>query len=67
MQVLFQKRTATKRTWPNHFDISAAGHIDLGEDPITAAIRETKEEIGIDVASNDLQFIGVDRRNRVFA
>jgi isopentenyldiphosphate isomerase len=65
IQVLLQKRTASKRTWPNHFDISAAGHIDLDEDPITAAVRETKEEIGFDVADNDLQFIGVDRRKIV--
>lgn len=62
VQILLQKRAADKRTWPNYYDISAAGHIDLGEDPIVAAIRETKEEIGHDVSDNDLYFIGTDRR-----
>lgn len=62
IQILLQKRAADKRTWPNYYDISAAEHIDLGEDPITAAVRETKEEIGHDVPDTDLRFIGVDRR-----
>lgn len=62
VQILLQKRAANKRTWPNYYDISAAGHIDLGENPITAAIRETREEIGHDVTDTDLHFIGVDRR-----
>lgn len=65
VQILLQKRAADKRTWPNYYDISAAGHIDLGEDPITAAIRETKEEIGHDASDNDLCFIGTDRRHIV--
>lgn len=67
VQVLLQKRAADKRTWPNYYDISAAGHIDLGEDPLTAAVRETQEEIGFDVTVEDLQFIGVDRRNLAVA
>jgi isopentenyldiphosphate isomerase len=62
VEILLQKRASEKRTWPSHYDISAAGHIDLGEDPITAAIRETKEEIGHSVADSDLRFIGTDRR-----
>ncbi|HYH74595.1 MAG TPA: hypothetical protein VD735_01405 [Candidatus Saccharimonadales bacterium] len=28
--VLLQKRAVDKRTWPSRYDISAAGHIDLG-------------------------------------
>lgn len=30
-----------------HVWMSVGGHIDLGEDPITAAIREVKEEVGL--------------------
>jgi isopentenyldiphosphate isomerase len=56
-QVLLQKRSAHMQTWPNYLDISAAGHINPGEDPITAALRETKEEIGLDLQSEDLQVI----------
>lgn len=62
-EVLLQKRAANKRTWPNRFDISAAGHIDLGEEPITAGVRETVEEIGLKVSDNDLALISVQRMN----
>ena len=57
-QILLQKRAADKRTWPNYYDISAAGHIDLGEEPLTAAIREAKEEINLDIDPSDLKFAG---------
>jgi 8-oxo-dGTP pyrophosphatase MutT (NUDIX family) len=38
----------TWRTW----NTSAAGHVDAGEDYESCAIREVKEELGIDVANN---------------
>jgi isopentenyldiphosphate isomerase len=62
IEILLQKRATDKKTWPGRYDISAAGHIDIGEDPITAAIRETQEEIGFAINEQDLRFIGVDRR-----
>jgi isopentenyldiphosphate isomerase len=61
IDVLLQKRAATKRTWPNLYDIPAAGHIDLGEDPLKTAARETKEEIGVDINTDDLKLISVYR------
>ncbi len=33
-----------------------AGHVDAKELPIDAAIREAKEEIGIDISPKDIQF-----------
>lgn len=30
--------------------LSVGGHIELGEDPNQAALRETKEEVGLDIA-----------------
>lgn len=65
VQILLQKRAAKKKVWPNHLDISAAGHIDLGEDPLSAAVRETKEEIGLDVQATDLELVSVLRINKV--
>jgi isopentenyl-diphosphate delta-isomerase len=64
-EVLLQKRAANKRTWPNRLDISAAGHIDLGEDPLTAALRETNEEIGLVVASGMLKEISVEKTYKI--
>ena len=40
------------------WDISVAGHISSGEDSKTGAIREIKEEIGMDVLESDLKFLG---------
>ena len=62
LEVLLQKRAGDKHTWPSLYDISAAGHIDVGEDPITTALRETSEEIGIKINDKDLNLILVDRR-----
>lgn len=61
-EVLLQKRASDKITWPNCFDISAAGHIDPGEDPIVTALREIREEIGVAVPEVGLQFIATERR-----
>lgn len=60
-EVLVQKRAAYKNTWPNYFDISAAGHIDLGEDPLETAVRETYEELGLLVEKAQLQLLGIHR------
>lgn len=50
-----QLRSATDSKYPHHWDFSAAGGIEEGEDPQDAAQRELKEEIGIDA---ELQSIG---------
>lgn len=60
-EVLLQQRASDKRTWPNRFDISAAGHIDLGEKPLDAAIRETVEEIGLNIGGDELKLFCVHR------
>jgi len=60
-QVLVQQRAAAKRVWPNRYDISAAGHIALGETPLRAAQRETEEEIGLRIAARQLTLIGTHR------
>jgi len=60
-EILVQKRAASKRTWPNRYDISAAGHIDLGEEPLAAALRETKEEINLDIELSALKFFSIHR------
>lgn len=56
--VLIQKRAADKDTFPNFWDISVAGHISAGEKPLSAALREVEEEIGLIVTEEQLCFIG---------
>lgn len=57
-RVLLQQRSANKKLWPNLWDVTAGGHVLTGEFGYQAAIRETKEEIGIAINKNDLEFIG---------
>ena len=57
-KVLLQQRSSNKKLWPNLWDITAGGHVLSGEFGYQTVIRETKEEIGIDINKNDLEFIG---------
>ncbi|WP_442601199.1 NUDIX hydrolase [Paenibacillus sp. KN14-4R] len=56
--ILFQKRCARKKDYPGYLDITAAGHLEAGEDPLDG-IREIREELGIDIEQKDLIPIGV--------
>lgn len=55
-EILIQKRSANKRHSPNKYSI-CAGHIDIGETPEDAAVRELCEETGIKVNKNELIYI----------
>jgi isopentenyldiphosphate isomerase len=57
-EILLQQRSHKKKIHPLLWDVSAAGHIDAAETFIEAAIRETKEEIGLTLNSENLQKIG---------
>ena len=57
-QILLQKRSKDKESYPGCYDISSAGHIPAGVEYKTSAIRELKEELGIDAEEKDLIFCG---------
>lgn len=61
IQLLLQKRSANKDSHPGCYDISSAGHIPAGGDYSSSAIRELKEELGVDAKEADLVFCG-DRK-----
>jgi isopentenyl-diphosphate delta-isomerase type 1 len=48
-ELLLQQRALHKRFGAGVWGVSVAGHVNLGEEPDRAAIREIKEEIGVDV------------------
>jgi 16S rRNA (adenine1518-N6/adenine1519-N6)-dimethyltransferase len=52
-EFLLQLRRPDKDKYPNCWDTSSAGHVDSGEGYEQAAIRELKEELGIDVSKLD--------------
>jgi len=56
-EVLLQKRAKNKDAYPELWDISAAGHVDAGEEPIGAAVRELEEELGVKAEPADFKFI----------
>lgn len=58
-KVLLQQRSHKKKIYPLLWDVSVAGHIDAGESFIDAALRETQEEIGLNIDKKDLIKIGV--------
>lgn len=58
-KVLIQQRAKNKETHPLLWDVSVAGHISAGEDVPHAAVREVKEEIGIETSKDNLQEIAV--------
>lgn len=55
-QVLLQKRSANKRFDANKWAL-CAGHVDAGESLENAALRELKEEVGINISLNDLKLL----------
>jgi len=50
-QVFLQKRSMTKDRQPGLLDSSASGHLAAGEDYDACAVRELREEIGLQVAT----------------
>jgi isopentenyl-diphosphate Delta-isomerase len=46
--IYVQRRSPSKDRHPSKLDSSAAGHVDSGENYLDCAIRELKEELGIE-------------------
>ena len=57
--ILLSQRSAKKTICPLMWDVSVAGHIDAGETIVNGAIRECKEEIGLDINEEKLTKIGI--------
>jgi isopentenyldiphosphate isomerase len=56
--VLMQLRSPKKIVTPNIWDVSVAGHIQAGKTPKETVVEEAKEELGLTVDPDRLQFIG---------
>ena len=57
-QVLLQKRSADKDSFPGKYDTSSAGHIRAGDEPLPSALRELEEELGIHAEPGQLRPAG---------
>ncbi len=58
VEILLQKRSARKESYPGCYDISSAGHIPAGEGFLSSALRELKEELGVEAEEGQLQYCG---------
>lgn len=54
-EFLIQKRKVDKKGWPGMWDCAAAGSAIFGDSSRDAAIRETAEEIGLDIEKDKLE------------
>ena len=54
-QVFLQKRSMKKDRQPGLWDSSSSGHVDSGEDYDACAVRELREEIGLELAKVPLR------------
>ena len=57
-QILLQKRSMDKESFPGLYDTSSAGHIPAGSESVDSALREVAEELGIHAAADQLELIG---------
>ena len=67
-EILLQKRSDRKDSFPGCYDISSAGHIPAGAGFLPSAVRELQEELGIRAREEDLIYCGqcCDRYERNF-
>ena len=57
--ILLQKRSQDKDSFPGMYDTSSAGHIPAGDEPLESALRELKEELGITASADQLHYAGM--------
>ena len=56
--ILLQKRSMEKESYPGLYDTSSAGHIPAGDEPLKSALRELEEELGIAAEAGELSYAG---------
>ncbi len=61
--VLVQRRSKNAVQYPGMIDIGVGGFVDSHETPEHAIIREIKEETGLNIAQDQLVFLGKRRLN----
>jgi isopentenyldiphosphate isomerase len=59
--LLVQRRAAAKDTWPGYLDVTAAGHLQSGEEPVMGGLRELEEDLGLRVDPGRLVPLGTRR------
>ena len=61
IQILLQKRSKNKDSFPGCYDISSAGHIPAGDEFAESGLRELEEELGLVIQKDELIDCGLHR------
>ena len=64
-EFLIQKRASSKKRFSNMWSLTA-GAVDSGESSLEGAIREAKEELGIDIDKENMEFMLCLKRSNSF-
>ena len=56
-RLLLLKRSRNKDIQPGKWDTAVGGHVDCGEDYLTAARRELREELGVSEFPGELRYL----------
>ena len=59
-EIFLQKRSMNKDCFPGAWDSSASGHLDVGESYDACAVRELREELGLEVQQPLEQLFKID-------
>jgi isopentenyl-diphosphate Delta-isomerase len=57
-EVFLQRRSFSKDSHPGRWDSSASGHLDAGEGYLAAAVRELREELGVEAEAGEFKELG---------
>lgn len=65
-ELLMQKRNPHKKTFPNLWALSVAGHVLANETSIDTGIREAKEELDLDIKPEYLEYLFTIKREQPY-
>ncbi len=65
-ELLMQKRNPDKKTFPNLWALSLAGHVLANETSLESGIRELKEELNIDIKPENLEYLFTIKREQLY-
>ena len=65
VEFLFQHRSKYLMGNPDKWDVSAGGHVNFNERRIDAMVRESREEIGVEIEKDKLELAAVYLRWKV--
>lgn len=60
-RVLFQRRSKDKMLFASMYACPVGGHIKSGAAPLSTLVKESLEEINLQIKTEDLTYLGIDR------